>query len=237
MRKQTNDNGDDGGFFDCLTKVLNHLEPIDVLFEHPDFKALLSRICFAVTPNAADAEDLYMDACIKLIRIIDKYDPAKGSFAGWLRTIVQNLNTDRFRRKTFDLDETPSDERYDLKDSGPDAFDQLWEREFKEMVNELAAKQNDRDRLILTIFFQGFSCRAIPKILKQQHRISTTHVTVGKVLKKLLGDCWKTKVLIPDVDRKANKLTQRPVVKAELNRKAEKISKRRVRNRRHALKR
>ena len=236
MRKQSNDSGDDGGFFDCLTTVLNHLEPIDALFEHPVFQGHLRRICLAVAQSPTAAEDLYIDACIKLIRIIYQFDPAKGNFAGWLRRIVQNLNIDRIRRKSFEFDETPSDERYDLKDSRPDAFDQLWQQELEENLHELIAKQTDRDRLILTIFFEGSSYRDIKEILKQQHGITTTHVTVGNVVKRLLGDFWKTKVSIPDVDRKANKLTQRPVVKAQLNRKAEKISKRRVGNRRHALK-
>src|SRR5689334_19771783 len=125
MRKQTNDSGDDGGFFDCLTNVLNPFEPIDALFEHPVFQGHLRRICLAVAQNPTDAEDLYIDACIKLMRMVYKYDPAQGSFVGWLRTIVKNLNIDRIRRKSFEFDETPSDERYDLRDSGPDAFEKL----------------------------------------------------------------------------------------------------------------
>ena len=153
QRKQQNDSGDDGGFFKCVINVRNHIEPIDALLEHPEFKRNLQRICRTLTRNAADADDLYNEASLKVAQKIDKFDPDKSNatFVGWLRTLVRNLYFDRFRPKSLVIDDTPSDELHGLRDPGADPYEQLWQTEFERELNKWIAKlEKDRDRLILT---------------------------------------------------------------------------------------
>ena len=239
MSKKQVDNGDDGGFFRCVIHVRNHPDLINELLEHPEFSPKLRRICRSIT-NWADADDLFSDVCVKLPSVIHQFVPSKsdGSFDKWLRRVTRNLFIDQVRRPSLPTESTPSDERFDLRDPGADAEEQLWQRELAKELNRLIAEQQeDSKRLMLTYYFQeNLSFREIKDILKTEYDIHTSHVTVRNVVRKLLRQLWQTKISIPDVDRKANKLSKRPVVKAQINRKPAKVSKRRVATRRIALK-
>ncbi len=238
MKKQQNDQGDDGGFYQCLNNVLNHLEPIDALLENPVFKAELRRICSTLTFNQADAEEIFNDACLRLTQKIDKFDPSRSdaSFIAWIRTMVRNLFFDRARRKSPKFDDTPSDELYGLRDSGATPEERFWQGELEDKLNDLIDKQDEPERLMLKYCLEdGLSFRQIAKTL-EKHGIHRSHVTIGKVVRKLLKEFFDTKVSIPDVNRKANKLSKRPVEKARIRRKTAEVSKPKVTTRRTALK-
>lgn len=242
MRKQQNDKGDDGGFYQCVIDARNHPEQTNALLAHPDFLPKLQRICHAIASDW-DADDLSSEVCLKLPSVIHQFDPSKGSFDNWLRKVTKNLFIDRLRRRSLPIDTSrPSDERYDLRDPGADPEEQAWRRELAKELNRLVRNQDDRTRLILTYYFEDYSLREITEILATEG-IDTTHVTVRNVVRKLLKKLWESKVSIPDVARKANdvarkanKVSKRPVVRAQIKRKPEKVSKRRITTRRIALK-
>lgn len=236
MRKQANENGDESGFDKLVIHVRNHPESINELLEHSAFLPNLQRICRSISPDWTKADDLSSDVCLKLPSIIHQFDPLKGSFLTWLRRVTRNLFIDGLRRPSLATDDTPSDERYDLSDSEDSPFDQLWKRELEKELDDLIGKQEERTRLILTYYFEDLSFREIQETLKDEHGIRTTHVTIRNVVKRVLKEFFLSKVSFPRVDRKANKLSKRPVVKAKPDRKTESLGKRRVRNRRIALK-
>ena len=54
-----------------------------------------------MTGNAAEAEDIYQDVWLKVIRSASDYRP--GNFKAWLWQIVRNKTTDRMRKKSPSL--------------------------------------------------------------------------------------------------------------------------------------
>lgn len=96
------------------------------------YRPMLTRFALARGLDAAEAEDVVQHAMMAVqahIGTLD-YDPAKGRFRGWLRTIVnnriRNLLTSRRERSA----ETRDFNRPDPQDESPDQeFDLLWMKE------------------------------------------------------------------------------------------------------------
>jgi RNA polymerase sigma-70 factor (ECF subfamily) len=64
---------------------------------------------YGVLRNAALAEDVAQDACIKALARLDSFR-GRGSFAGWVRKIAHNLALDALRaRRPIDPDPDPDD--------------------------------------------------------------------------------------------------------------------------------
>ncbi len=184
-----------------VLNIRNGNEPIDSLFEHPVFKRRLKIICRASATNATDAEDLYNETCLRVWRKIDQFDPAKGSFFRWLRKVVRNLNINQFRRKSLVLDDTRSEEQYDVRDPGADPIAQIIQLEMIKELNELILEQKETGRLVLTYFFQDFSYREIAEILETKHGIRITHITVRTKVQKVLQKFLDNNMSKPKVDR------------------------------------
>lgn len=54
-------------------------------------------LCLTLCANTHDAEDLYQDTWLKVLRYLDKYDPVR-EFEPWLTTVCVNTYRDRLRR-------------------------------------------------------------------------------------------------------------------------------------------
>lgn len=57
----------------------------------------LYRFCRHLTLNALDAEDLFQEVWVRVIRKLDRYDPER-SFKAWLFQVTLNLHRDRYRK-------------------------------------------------------------------------------------------------------------------------------------------
>lgn len=61
------------------------------------YKDDLSAVCRHLTLNAQDAEDLFQEVWVRVIRKLEKYD-CERSFKAWLFQVTLNLHRDRYRR-------------------------------------------------------------------------------------------------------------------------------------------
>ncbi|WP_342438578.1 RNA polymerase sigma factor [Paenibacillus sp. FSL L8-0436] len=61
------------------------------------YKDDLYRFCRHLTLNAQDAEDLFQEVWVRVIRKLEKYD-CERSFKAWLFQVTVNLHRDRYRR-------------------------------------------------------------------------------------------------------------------------------------------
>lgn len=85
----------------------------------PHLRAL-SRTALRLARNAADAEDLVQETCLRAYRGFDRYTPGT-DIRGWLFTILYRVRTDGFRRAarrpqtvcTIEPDLFPSAARFD----------------------------------------------------------------------------------------------------------------------------
>jgi RNA polymerase sigma factor (sigma-70 family) len=185
-----------------VLNIRNGNEPIDSLLEHPVFKRRLKIICRTLASNPTDAEDLYNETCFRVWLKIDQFHPtAEGSFFRWLRIVVRHLYIDRFRRRSLVLDDTRSEEQYDVRDPGADPFAQLIQAEMIKQLNELILGQKETERLVLTYFFQDRSYREIAEILQTKHGIRITHITVRTKVRNILQKFFDTNMSKPKVDR------------------------------------
>lgn len=61
-------------------------------------KKQIYRLCYQLTNNKFDADDLFQDTWVRVVRNFDYYDENK-SFDTWIYTITINLYKDRYRKQ------------------------------------------------------------------------------------------------------------------------------------------
>src|SRR5690348_4825994 len=61
------------------------------------YKDDLYRFCRHLTLNGPDAEDLFQEVWVRVIRKLDRYDPER-SFKAWLFRVTLNMHRDRYRK-------------------------------------------------------------------------------------------------------------------------------------------
>ncbi len=67
------------------------------LYDH--YAGTLYALAYRITGNAADAEEVVLDAFTQAWRQAQRYDPARGSVAAWLVTIARSRALDRRRQQ------------------------------------------------------------------------------------------------------------------------------------------
>lgn len=72
-----------------------HGEMLGLLVDR--YKDDLYRFCRHLTLNAQDAEDLFQEVWVRVIRKLEKYD-CERTFKAWLFQVTLNLHRDRYRR-------------------------------------------------------------------------------------------------------------------------------------------
>jgi RNA polymerase sigma-70 factor, ECF subfamily len=82
-----------------------------------------------------DAADLIQEVFVILLRELPKfrYNPASGSFRGWLKTITVNKCRERLRRRRFGAGQGGDDQVVDQLPAAADS-DEFWEREYRERL-------------------------------------------------------------------------------------------------------
>lgn len=82
--------------------------------------------------DAAVSEDVVQECMTSIHQNIDRfeYDPAKGRFKGWLRTLVNNRFRNILRDRRDQLAESQDFKRPQERESEPDElFDRIWQQE------------------------------------------------------------------------------------------------------------
>jgi RNA polymerase sigma-70 factor (ECF subfamily) len=90
-----------------------------------------------------DASDLLQDVFVLLLKKLPEfaYDPQKGSFRGWLRTLALNKLRETRRRRR----ETPAGSNLQLLDPVEDDASQLWDAEYRQHLVQQAMAVMQRD--------------------------------------------------------------------------------------------
>jgi RNA polymerase sigma-70 factor (ECF subfamily) len=137
--------------------------------------------------NDAEAQDVVQETVITVAKNVGKlsYDPAAGSFKGWLLNITRWRIADQFRKRLpihnsaarlSDDRRTVTIER--VADSNAVNLDELWEREWHE--NLLATAMTRLKKKVAPKHFQIFDC-SVRKEWPVQKIADTLAVSVGQV--------------------------------------------------------
>jgi RNA polymerase sigma-70 factor (ECF subfamily) len=137
--------------------------------------------------NDAEAQDVVQETVITVAKNIGKlgYDPAVGSFKGWLLNIIRWRIADQFRKRIPGRNSAACspDDRHTVTiervaDSSAIDLDQLWEREWRE--NLLAAAMTRLKKKVAPKHFQIFDC-SVRKEWPAQKVADALGVSVGQV--------------------------------------------------------
>ena len=82
---------------DLMLRVKHDSEALTVLVER--YQVRLLAYIRRVIHDAVEAEDLFQETFIRVMRAADRYEP-RASFATWIFTIARNLCIDRIKKKT-----------------------------------------------------------------------------------------------------------------------------------------
>lgn len=87
----------------------------------------MRRWAFLELADAAAADDACQEALVRMLRHLHRYDPDRGSFVGWMRTITRNAARDQRRGRGPEVDGVvvPLDRSVDLRRSAGRALDAL----------------------------------------------------------------------------------------------------------------
>ena len=165
-------------------------QPVDDLLKQGDFQKLLLRICQAVYRRldlgrrdpAYGREDLYADACEKLLRSRHSFHPDaipdEKAFHSWLYVLALNVGRSKLReikRQRPWLFPGEAVEELPEEDSGINL-----EREWavRELLGFIESLPEERRRALL-LWLEGNSYREVMQILEGEGR-KVSHVTIQK---------------------------------------------------------
>lgn len=143
-------------------------------------------LCHYLCSNSFDADDLYQETWLKVIKHIDKYDSVR-EFEPWLTKICVNTYRSRLRRiaRSPLLDFSSSEEKDRLLDSipAPESKDYI-------MLYEAVGRLPDKLRLAVVLFyFQEMNLFSTAEILKiPVGTVKSRLNKARKLLKEVLAD-------------------------------------------------
>ena len=137
------------------TSLLKRLKDWDDAESWKDFFDTYSRLLYSVAIQAgfgeAEAQDVVQETIIAVARRMPdfQYDPARGSFKAWLRSIIQRRIIDRWRqrsRRPAIAEDRPSESSrtaliHRIPDPSPLQLEQIWETEWQNHLFSLALRR------------------------------------------------------------------------------------------------
>ncbi len=143
-------------------------------------------LCRSLCINPFDADDLYQETWLRVIKHIDKYDPAR-KFETWLTKICVNTYRSRLRRITRSplLDFSSNEDKDRLLDSLPAP-----ESKDYSPLYEAVGRLPDKLRLAVVLFyFQGMDLSSTAELLKiPEGTVKSRLNKARKLLKEVLAD-------------------------------------------------
>jgi RNA polymerase sigma-70 factor, ECF subfamily len=112
------------------------------------------RYALARTGSPAVADDIVSDAMLAAFEALDRFDPRRGSFSGWLFTIVYRRVADweRAKRRGWKLFQRQRDLRHDAPD---DPLDALVRRDDVARVRAAIARLRPIDREVILLRYSA----------------------------------------------------------------------------------
>jgi RNA polymerase sigma-70 factor (ECF subfamily) len=124
--------------------------------------------CIRILGDRQLAEDAVQDALTRLWREGARFDPARGSFAGWWRRMLMNCALDARRRLR---PATALDEAAELADGAPTPARAAETADLAARVQAAAAELPDRQRAALALFHgEGLSMQEIADALETSEK-------------------------------------------------------------------
>lgn len=122
------------------------------------------RVAYRHTSSVDSALDITQNVFLKVYRKLDKYS-GSGSFKAWLMRITHNEAMDWHRSnwRVRDLEELDDTNMPQLAADGDKALEQ---RQFKQLLEQLLPKLNERQRVAISLrFFEEMPLREIARVL------------------------------------------------------------------------
>lgn len=123
-------------------------------------------------------EDALNEGLLAIWQNIARYDPAKGSFAGWAAAVVRYRALDLARRAACERPAGGPEELAGLDTAG-DALP-VWQIELEELF---AALPDAERQLLLSRYFYGFTARQVAQASGQN--LNTVNTRTARARKKL----------------------------------------------------
>lgn len=170
---------------------------IDILIDR--HKTDLYSLCMKLTRSGPDADDLFQDTWVRVMKRIDTFSP-EHNFKTWLFTICTNRYRDlyRWRRRWWRrVLHAGSKERFEeelelVESQGPDPEQQAIAAEEKAMLREAVDKLDESLRLPIVLhYFHGLSTAEIGEVLG---------IPQGTVKTRLLGGRDKLRKALEERD-------------------------------------
>lgn len=123
------------------------------------YAAQVNGVALSILRSPALAEEATHDVFLRLWQQPASFDPARGSFAGWLLRVARNRAIDVLRRRREESGNGPdSDVTSWIVDPGPGPEDEALDRMRRQMVREaLGALTPDHRQLLELAYFAGLS--------------------------------------------------------------------------------
>lgn len=135
------------------------------------------------------AEDIVVDAFVKIWNQAEKFQAVRGSFSGWFHTMVHNLAVDELRRvQTRSNAQVKS---YLEREGAPRSEENVFLQEIERIQVRAALEKlpPPQQRLLYLAYVEGLSRREIAKLLALPLGTVHTRVRLGKEkLKRLLQE-------------------------------------------------
>lgn len=182
--------GEDAEFRELLRQLASGQVAKDALLINKTFQRRVPSICYTLTRNAADADDLANHVrfvvCDKFDQFEPNYNLPYGNFFNWVTRIARNKTIDDFRRRSLSYGDTRPEEMYDLRDDSIDLEAEAEQREAVERFWTFASKLEASTQIILQYHLVGYSLREIQEKLAHDG-IPYSHVAIGSLLRKVFA--------------------------------------------------
>lgn len=189
--KKSNNSDSEKEFEILLHEFLDGERRIEALLLHPEFVNRSLKICRVLTGSQDDAEDLFQDVCLRMLKyghnLTRAKIPDKRAFFAWLSKLTHNVFLDSVRRRRLLTDALPL-ENVTLPDPAVSRDREDLKEEFVRLIGSLPLER----RIAMEMWLDGHSFRKISAQLRTLGFV-TSHVTVATWLKSVL------KVLISHV--------------------------------------
>jgi len=150
---------------------LGQMSLMDVLIER--YKTDLYSLCEKLTRDPSDADDLFQDTWMNVVKNLEKYS-SKYAFKTWLFSICLNRYRDLYRRRKrwwrritrISSWERPEGNPVEFRAPDPDPEETMISEERKSTVREAVEGLEDMFRLpVLLHYFQGLSTAEVGEVL------------------------------------------------------------------------
>lgn len=152
-----------------------------------DYGKRLFGLCTYLCANSCEAEDLYQETWLKVVKNIDKYDPAK-EFEPWLTTICVNTYRNTLRR----IFKSPVFNTFTTTDEKELAINSVPAPEEKDYSDLYSAIDNLPEKLRLTVllfYFRDMDIESAATVLGiPPGTVKSRLSKARKLLKEVLTD-------------------------------------------------